>query len=445
MKSAVVAESHRFLEDVLDAAKAREIRDEYEQRRLVTPAGDLVLRTDVAGAFIDDLRRWRVGPDRIHWHPNPEKFIPRSSLADHARRDRRVGGFWFGDLEAELWAELGIATTLTPKRMERFNNKIWLRDIAKLLGLEASLPFNRICFTADEVRTAEREIMFHPHNGHPIPDFPMGKIGGGLSGAGMEFFRDDAARARFYQNYINGQPLIIEAAWSAERVTVLSVHFDVHMSTIDRAGHTLNVIENGCNHCGNTVVRGRALLPGVSLAEVDRAYRMCLPFVRYMQRAHGLEGKIGFDMIRVTDVCGFSRWYIIEANAIRPPAPRYALALGETIAPRLHGTWGISMVDVEIAPGAAWTYDQIVHLMRHPRWGNIGFNGVTGVIPLLTNLLAPPRGFKQKFIAVCVGHSANESLLLLDRLRFLTGSKTLAKTESDLHRLPDWEAAASTA
>lgn len=430
--TAVATEWHLFLEDILEAAKGRAIRPEYEQRRLLTRARHVVLRTDVAGKHLDDLRWWQVGPRQIHWHPEPERFIETSTLGDLARRDNGVGGFWYGELEHELRQSLGINGGMTPHKMTLFNNKGFLRQVAELLGLEHLFPMNRICRTREEMAAAEREIMNHPRDGHPIPDFAMGKITCGLSGAGMEFFRDSAARQRFYEKYVDSRtPLICEAAWDASRVTVLSVHFNV-TETIARVGHTLNVIENGRNHCGNTMVGGNARLQGVSLDELEQAYRMCMPFVWHLKNCFGLRGKIGFDLIRVTDVYGASRWYIIEANAIRPPAPRYGLALGETLAPRLNGGWGISMVEVETASGAAWSYDQLVKLLAHPRWGRLYFNGVTGVIPLLTNLLNPPPGFHQKFIAVCVGRSSEESLLMLDRVRWLTGCAKLEKEEAEL-------------
>ncbi len=390
--TAVATESHDFLTEVLEAAKAGAIRPYYEQRRLLTRAHSVVLRTDVPGTHLDDLRRWSIGPRRIIWHPDPERHIETSALGDEARRDNGVGGFWYGEREHALRQSLGINGGMTPDKMTLFNDKGFLRQIAELLGLVHLSPVNRTCRTRKEMRDAEHEIMNQPRPGHPLPDFAMGKITCGLSGAGMEFFSNDASRNRFHDKYVDGTtPVICEAAWDASRVMVLSVLFNV-TEKIARVGHTLNVIENGRNHCGNTMVGGNARLSGVSLEEIEQAYRMCMPFVWHLKNCFGLRGKIGFDLIRVTDMFNNTRWYIIEANAIRPPAPRYGLALGETLAPRLNGGWGISMVEVEIASGAAWNYDQLMKLFRHPRWGNLYFDGVTGVIPILTNLLDPPPG-----------------------------------------------------
>jgi len=155
----------------------------------------------------------------------------------------------------------------------------------------------------------------------------------------------------------------------------------------------------------------------MSAQEVALLYSMTAPIAQYWWR-QGYRGMIGLDMIRVTGTCGRERWYMIEPNTYRPPAPRYIMALGKRLDHRLCGKWAIGMSDIHVASGAASTFEELVKLLRHPAWGRLLFDGATGVIPL-------PIGLPNKFIVVCVGRNSLQVQTLLARVKFLVGETTV--------------------
>jgi len=407
------AEHHtNFLVKELGGIKGLDTRIQYELRQLLTSSTLVFLHTFVPGLLLDLLYLWDIGPREIRFVSELYGSLMHGQNADDIRRIGRFQPFWKGPDEQALFEELGLNCWTTPARMWQLNCKVTLRRIAQSLGLGWLVPPHRICRTADEVRAAYRWLIEMESNGIPVPDAVIAKKPRLLSGAGMMFIHSWADLESFIATHVDGQSdVIVEAAWT-QRLDA-SVHWDIKESGCLHAGATVQAVENGLNHLGNFIASAEDDLPGMSALEVRLLYSMTTPIAAYWWH-QGYRGMIGFDMIRVVGTCGKERWYMIEPNTYRPPAPRYIMALGKRLDHRLCGKWAIGMSDIHLAPTAVSTFDELVKLLRHPAWGRLLFDGATGIIPL-------PIGLPHKFIAVCVGRNSLEVQTLLARVKFLAG------------------------
>lgn len=380
-------------------------RQFYGGRALVGSSAGIVLPYEPDPHHIDFLRKNGLGPDVIRIGDVYGDAL-HGKTADMIRR-HGIQLFWVGVEEAEVLHELGMPIPISPAMMQTINCKGVFRRIGATIGVRDHMPLHALCRTRVEARDAWQRISHVEEDGHPIPDAVIVKRLDLLSGAGMHIVRTRDELDRAVEG-MNGHEYIVEAAYT--RHMSASVHWDVTRRGLIRAGATLQLISGGVTHEGNVIAFGGASLPGISRDDEEMMYMLGEPFVGFWHTKRRYRGMFGIDIIRVLGLDRRTRSYAIEPNVFRPPAPRYGMALWRRIAPRLGGVGAIAMGNVYPAPGAGWNFRELQKLL-----GGQLFNGVTGVVPALVEMLP------KKFLTFCVAKNANSAIALLNATKRRVG------------------------
>ncbi|HAZ28469.1 MAG TPA: hypothetical protein DCY48_01690 [Candidatus Magasanikbacteria bacterium] len=396
-------------------------REWYGMRGLMTNAPLMIAPGGIEWELIEALRGRGIGPREVVEVDDLVLDCARGPVADKIRRCDGIRPFWFGRTEEELFNELGMPAAITANQMRDLNCKAIFRMIAKQQGFGHLVPLNGVGTTeAHALETFERIRAMLGHDGHPIPDAAILKQTGLLSGAGMEVHTTTDGVKGYCRRQLDGKPMIIEAAYL--RHMAASAHWNLSASGWSRAGTTVNFISGGVCHEGNLYASHAQPIPGLLLKDMATMYWIGEHWIREWWKMGFREMAVGIDFIKVRGLCGRVRWYAIEPNIFRPPAPRYGFALGEQIAPRLGGRWAIAQSNVYPAPGAADNFRELARLLR-----GLLFDGKSGAVPTLVELL--PHG---KFQAFCVAENGWKAMRLLTRVKERVGdTKSVAIPDLD--------------
>lgn len=370
----------------------------YAGRAMLTNAMGVVIGFEPNPHHQDFLRQMQVGPRRIFQVDRIHEDCVAGELADHLRR-HPPRTFWYGEPEHSVLQELGLVNGMTPDLMVELNCKAEMRRIAARLGHLDLLPPHVVCETETEALAAFTHLMHGVHEGGPTPhDCIILKLPDLLTGVGMQFVTQASEVRGWCAEHLNGRPrtFIVEQAWS-QRVDA-SAHWNITDSGCHRAGVTGQII-HGATHAGNIFAAGNRDLPQISPTDVEQIYAVGEPFVwHWWQR--GYRGPFGIDYIGTGPSRG-RRWYAIEPNVFRPPAPRYGMSLAGQLSPRFTDGWAIQMAYIQPAIGGPETFERLAKAL-----GPLLFNGVYGILPMLPELLP------KKFLAVCVGRTTHDAARL---------------------------------
>ena len=370
----------------------------YAGRAMLTDAEGVVIEFEPDPHHQDFLQRMQVGPRRIFQVYRVHEDCLAGPLADHLRR-APPRTFWYGEPEHAVLSELGLTNGMTPRLMVELNCKAEMRRIAARLGRLDLLPPHVVCETEAEALSAFTHLMYGVHHGGPTAhDCIIVKLPDLLTGVGMQFVtRADEVRS-WCAEHLNGKPrtFIVEQAWS-QRVDA-SAHWNITDRGPERAGVTGQII-HGATHAGNIFAAGDHGLPQISPRDVAEIYTVGEAFVWYWWH-RGYRGPFGIDYIGI-GAASQRRWYAIEPNVFRPPAPRYGMSLAQQLAPRFTNGWAIQMAYIQPASGGPDTFERLAKVL-----GPLLFNSVYGVLPMLPELLP------KKFLAVCVGRTTADAARL---------------------------------
>lgn len=128
------------------------------------------------------------------------------------------------------------------------------------------------------------------------------------------------------------------------------------------------------------------------------------PFIRYFARS-GWRGVCGFDFLRENRT---GKIFMTECNG-RVTALTYAIGIGEQVAERLGGEWGIAVGNVYPDPQSIRSPRAIYTAMRDSL-----FDGTVGGIPMNVRCLYLS---KPKCIVACVAKTAAEAEAQLTDVR----------------------------
>lgn len=388
----------------------------YSERALVLPGTAVVLSADGVMDYWFWLRSLGIGPrEIIAVSPGPDQDAPLLDqlLADPRSRndlhrcleidpDGTVQFFNTTEHEERAMSALGLPWSRVwgPEAglSRRVNDKCDLRLLAADLLSRHVFPRFRIAEEA-HVPASLAELR---EEGIERALVKRGDLasGDGVISVSTAATDREALSAFFAKHGKCGRKFLVEEHIGDHRA--LSVQWEVrapHDYTLTAVSR--QVVTRKGEYVGN--VMGSGSIPDLSPEDAEQMRRDSEPFIRYFARS-GWRGVCGFDFMR--DRTG--KIFMTECNG-RVTALTYAIGIGEQVAERLGGAWGIAVGNVYPDPQTIRSPRAIYAAMSDSL-----FNGMVGAIPMNVRCLYLP---KPKCIVACVAQTAEAAEAQLAEVR----------------------------